>query len=120
MEISYGVFSRNPVEAIEFTSTKLQVSQDVPLLWRHRLRRGRLVTVPEETSAILRLSDQTQITCAPGTQLSVVFDSLRRIRLKSGEARILASHQPAFPMVVETPLATVKVVGTILDIKIER
>ncbi|MFH1739688.1 MAG: FecR family protein [bacterium] len=102
------------VAKIEFLS---QSGEGIPFLWEKRLRMGRLVTIPEECTANLDLTDGSTILCSPKSQIAV---QSRRITLNSGSITVRATQVPGSTMTVETPMGTVSVVGTVFRVEVVR
>ncbi len=109
-----------PADSILFTTGSKAAEDAVPWIWKHRLQNGRLVTVPSDTSATLRLSDGSVIFCSPETQLSIRMTGQRRIILNDGSLVIHAAHIPDKDMIVQTPLGDARVVGTVFRIHVNR
>ena len=111
---------RTPVTSVKYTEETARLSGIASYLFKKRLQRGSLVTMPRGNSIILSLADGSTVSCKPETQLAIDFSSLRRIRLNSGVITVQAALMPNRPMVVETPLSNITVVGTTFRVEIVR
>ncbi len=110
----------SPVETFVLIDESSSITQDAPLFWRHRLQRGRLVTVPNGSSIELHLADGSTVTCSAGTRLAIRIGTDRRIVLDTGSLTVQANSIPGSTMTVETPLGDAVVVGTVFTITVNR
>ncbi len=78
------------------------------------------MTVPPlYAPARITLSDGSNLTCQPGTELAVRFDEGRNIHLRSGTIEIDAAEVRDSTMTVKTPYWDVSVVGTKFRVELE-
>ncbi|MFH1743878.1 MAG: FecR domain-containing protein [bacterium] len=116
-----GVVQTRPVSSVHFLPESSAAGGSVPFLWNHRLRRGSFVRVPERVTAEIHLRDKSTVTCSGGTELAVRFDTGPRIYLNVGEITVHATQRKEKEaMIIETPLAKVRAVGTLFQVKVDR
>jgi len=120
--VVFGVFLLSPryVTTAHFRAQSDSTEQSLPFLWKHRLDRGRFVTVPDAICAEIRLTDGSVVSCEPGTQLAVEMGQTRHISINAGEISIQAAHVENSELTVGTPLGTVRVVGTMFRVRVIR
>ena len=108
------------VRSVEWVDASTGKEKGVPLLWKHTLETGRMVDVPDNVQAELKLAEGSVVTCVPGTSLAVRKDAQRKIKLDSGRIAVRAAHIPNSTLSVETPLGDVQVLGTVFWVEVVR
>ena len=92
----------------------LQVTGEAPWLWE------RVATARGEQRTLM-LEDGSTVYLNTATRLAVRMTKGRRIvRLRQGEALFEVTHDPDRPFLVESPMGTVRVVGTRFDVALNR
>ncbi len=109
-----------PIERLSFQANESGKEISPAMLWEYRLQRGRFVTVPDEVSADMCLSDGSIISCSPETQLSVRFGQDRCIDLRSGSIAVQAASIQDSTLSVKTPLGQIDVTGTVFHVTVRR
>jgi len=86
---------------------------------RHRSQMERVAT-PVAQRQSLTLADGTRAELNAQTSLQIEIGPIeRRVRLASGEAFFTVTKDPARPFIVETPSGSVRVTGTVFDVRTE-
>jgi len=110
----------HPARHVELYSEATSAPQPVSWLWEKRLQRGCLVIVPPGVYAVLQLADGSTVQCSPESRVALPLSRERRITLQSGILTVQAAHIPKSTMTVTTPLAEVRVVGTVFWVEVVR
>ncbi|MFH1742692.1 MAG: FecR family protein [bacterium] len=108
----------SPVIEATIASDFTNDAQNVSWWQAQQLRFGRFIQVPAGFHASIRLADESMVSCSSKTRIAVRFDSERHIFLDEGIITIDAAKDPKFPMIVETPLGNIRVVGTVFTVEV--
>ncbi|MFH1738314.1 MAG: carboxypeptidase regulatory-like domain-containing protein [bacterium] len=108
----------HPVTQADFIAEATGEHQNPSWLWKSRLQRGHAVTVPENITAKLLLSDGSIVSCSPRTQIAVRIETCRDITLHNGAITVQTAEIPGSTMTVRTPVVDVAVVGTIFGVEL--
>jgi hypothetical protein len=108
-------------ERVHGPAERLRAGARSPLRAREGVAAEDGVETGVEASVLLTYPDGTRVTLSPGTLLARVADPGRGkvLRLSKGTLTVEAARQPAdAPMILETPLAEARVLGTTLRLTV--
>src|SRR5689334_2706567 len=118
-KIGVATVVRNTVSQLEPLVTRIAKGDEVV--------RNELVRTAADSDARFVFRDDTNLSLAPGSTVKLdrtVFDDPKAgdiaIRLTQGAFRFITGHSPKEAYVISTPIATMGVRGTILDVRVER